>query len=175
MRDIPPLVYWYYFRRSWWPVLHATCDHSPGRKLHPGYSLEPNQLLDILQKKLWYIWIGVYGWSQWVSSVVTVYPVSSIHRSYSLTAMTATLMIGPHIFSDTTTSPHLSSRPETPPMTSQIIMVTTSIWRYITEYKNWNVIDIMDPWNLLLPKWIMFLWRCGICFNNNPPLSSLTP
>ena len=38
-----------------------------------------------------------------------------------------------------------------------------------TALKNWA-----SPTSLNFPIWIMSLWRCGICFNKNQPLSSLT-
>ena len=123
----------------------------------------------------WYIWTGMAGWRQWVSSVGPVEIAISTPRSYYLTAMTATWMIGPHILSDTTTSPHLSSRQATPTATSQIITVPTWSWRDITAYQKWNGRDIMEPPNLLLPTYIMLLWICGIRFNKNQPLSSLMP
>ena len=115
------------------------------------------------------------GWRQWVSSVGPVELASSIHRSYSFTAMSSTSMIAPHIFSDTTTSTHLSLRPVNTPTTRQMIVGPTSSWRDITAYQHWNGRESMEPWNLLLTTWIMFLWRCGIFFNKNQPLSSFTP
>ena len=84
-------------------------------------------------------------------------------------------MIGPHIFCYPTTSTHLSWRQVTPPMTSQMIMGPTACWRDITAYQKRNGRDSMEPWSLLLPTWTLFLWRCGIHFNNNQPVSSLMP
>ena len=76
----------------------------------------------------WDIWTGMPGWRQRVSSVVTM-ELAILHpRSSSLMAITATSMKGPHIFSDPTTSPHLSSRQATPPTTSQVIMGPTWSW-----------------------------------------------
>ena len=74
------------------------------------------------------IWTGMAGWRQWVSSVGPVELSRSTPRSSYLAAMTATSMKGPHIFSDPTTSPHLSSRQATPPTTRQ--MITGPIWSW---------------------------------------------
>ena len=49
---------------------------------------------DYSTTRRWDVWRGMAGWRQQVSSVGTVGLARSTHRSSSLTAMTATLMIG---------------------------------------------------------------------------------
>ena len=63
---------------------------------------------------------------QRVSSIRPVELARPTHRTSSLTAMTATLMIESHTISGPTTYPHLSSRPAIPPTTSPMIMGPTS-------------------------------------------------
>ena len=123
----------------------------------------------------WYIWTGMAGWMQWVSLVGRVYLSRSSPNSSFLTAMKSTSVIGTHIFSNPTTSPHLSSMQATPPITSQMIMCPTWSLRDITAYQKWDGRHSMEPSSLLLPTWILFLWICVIHFNKNHPLSSLLP
>ena len=54
--ESPLLVYCSDIHQSLWPVLHVTYDSLPGRKLHPGSSLEPPQLLASPQYA-----VGIYG------------------------------------------------------------------------------------------------------------------
>ena len=120
------------------------------------------------------IWTGMDGWRQQVYSVEPLEIARSTPRYSSLISMPTNLIIGKHILYDPTTYPHLYSIQETPPMTSQMINGPTWSWIDITAYQKWNGIDRMEPPNLLLSTWIMFLWRCGISFNRNQPLSLLT-
>ena len=58
-REITFLVHIYYIYQSLWPVIHATCDSSPGIKLHPRSSLHHSERLGSPQ---YTIWVYGQGW-----------------------------------------------------------------------------------------------------------------
>ena len=60
-RYITLLMHSSHLRQIWWTLLHATCDSSPGRKIHTKYSLQHSERLGSPQYTIW-VYMDRDGW-----------------------------------------------------------------------------------------------------------------